>query len=79
MDNESSTWAHLKAAVVITESSIYLFEGFSYHFGASWKYGPLHNRSVAHPFLLAAFHSKFIGEQKHSASFPFLGPLSMNL
>ena len=24
--------------------------------------GPLHNRSVAHPFLLAAFHSKFIGE-----------------
>ena len=26
-------------------------------------YGPLHNRSVAHPFLLAAFHSKFIGEQ----------------
>ena len=27
------------------------------------KYGPLHNRSVAHPFLLAAFHSKSIGEQ----------------
>ena len=27
------------------------------------QYGPLHNRSVAHPFLLAAFHSKFIGEQ----------------
>ena len=27
------------------------------------KYEPLHNRSVAHPFLLAAFHSKFIGEQ----------------
>ena len=27
------------------------------------EYGPLHNRSVAHPFLLAAFHSKFIGEQ----------------
>ena len=27
------------------------------------KYGPLHNRSVAHPFLLAAFHSKLIGEQ----------------
>ena len=26
-------------------------------------YGPLYNRSVAHPFLLAAFHSKFIGEQ----------------
>ena len=26
-------------------------------------YEPLHNRSVAHPFLLAAFHSKFIGEQ----------------
>ena len=26
-------------------------------------YGPLHNRSVAHPFLLAAFHSKFTGEQ----------------
>ena len=26
-------------------------------------YGPLHNRSVAHPFLLAAFHSKSIGEQ----------------
>ena len=26
-------------------------------------YGPLHNRSVAHPFLLAALHSKFIGEQ----------------
>ena len=26
-------------------------------------YGPLHNRSVAHPFLLAAFRSKFIGEQ----------------
>ena len=25
-------------------------------------YGPLHNRSVAHPFLLAAFHSKFIGD-----------------
>ena len=24
------------------------------------RYGPLHNRSVAHPFLLAAFHSKFI-------------------
>ena len=29
----------------------------------SYQYGPLHNRSVAHPFLLAAFHSKFIGEQ----------------
>ena len=28
---------------------------------SAW-YGPLHNRSVAHPFLLAAFHSKFIGE-----------------
>ena len=28
-----------------------------------WSYGPLHNRFVAHPFLLAAFHSKFIGEQ----------------
>jgi len=27
------------------------------------EYGPLHNRSVKHPFLLAAFHSKFIGEQ----------------
>ena len=27
------------------------------------QYGPLHNRSVAHPFLLAAFHSEFIGEQ----------------
>ena len=27
------------------------------------EYGPLHNRSVAHPFLLAAFHSKSIGEQ----------------
>ena len=27
------------------------------------EYGPLHNGSVAHPFLLAAFHSKFIGEQ----------------
>ena len=26
-------------------------------------YDPLHNRSVAHPFLLAAFHSNFIGEQ----------------
>ena len=38
MDNESTGWAHLKAAVVITESSIYLFEGFSHHFGASWKY-----------------------------------------
>ena len=25
-------------------------------------YGPLPNRSVAHPFLLAAFHSKFIGD-----------------
>ena len=37
MDNQS-TWAHHKAAVVITESSIYLFEGFSHHFGASWKY-----------------------------------------
>ena len=29
----------------------------------TFAYGPLHNRSVAHPFLLAAFHSKFIGEQ----------------
>ena len=27
---------------------------------AKLVYGPLHNRSVAHPFLLAAFHSKFI-------------------
>ena len=27
------------------------------------EYGPLPNRSVAHPFLLAAFHSKSIGEQ----------------
>ena len=35
---DDSTWPHLKAAVVITESSIYLFEGFSHHFGASWKY-----------------------------------------
>ena len=26
-------------------------------------YGPSHNSSVAHPFLLAAFHSEFIGEQ----------------
>ena len=26
------------------------------------EYGPLPNRSVAHPFLLAAFHSKFIGD-----------------
>ena len=26
------------------------------------QYDPLHNRSVAHPFLLAAFHSKFIGD-----------------
>ena len=26
-------------------------------------YGPLHNRSVARPFPLAAFLSKFIGEQ----------------
>ena len=39
-----------------------------HHFSASIntflrKYGPLHNRSVAHPFLLAAFHSKSIGEQ----------------
>ena len=25
-------------------------------------YGPLHKGSVAHPFLLAAFHSKFIGD-----------------
>ena len=35
---EDDVWPHLKAAVVITESSIYLFEGFSHHFGASWKY-----------------------------------------
>ena len=27
------------------------------------SYGPLHNRSVAHRFLLAAFHSEFTGEQ----------------
>ena len=27
------------------------------------EYGPLPNRSVAHPFLLAACHSNFIGEQ----------------
>ena len=27
-----------------------------------WEYGPLPNRSVAHPFLLAACHSKFIGD-----------------
>ena len=32
-------------------------------YGDGVWYGPLHNRSVAHPFLLAAFHSKFIGEQ----------------
>ena len=31
--------------------------------GGTGRYGPLHDRSVAHPFLLAAFHSKFIGEQ----------------
>ena len=31
--------------------------------GVAAKYGPLHSRSVAHPFLLAAFYSKFIGEQ----------------
>ena len=31
--------------------------------GAKSEYGPLHKRSVAHPFLLAAFLSKFIGEQ----------------
>ena len=30
---------------------------------AYYGYGPLPNRSVAHPFLLAAFLSKFIGEQ----------------
>ena len=35
---DGSMWSQLKAAVVITESSIYLFEGFSHHFGASWKY-----------------------------------------
>ena len=29
----------------------------------AFQYGPLPNSSVAHPFLLAAFHSKFIGEQ----------------
>ena len=28
-----------------------------------WRYGPVHNRSVAHPFLLAAFLSEFIGAQ----------------
>ena len=26
------------------------------------QYGPLHTKSFAHPFVLAAFHSKFIGE-----------------
>ena len=30
---------------------------------ATDTYGPLRNRSVAHPFLLAAFHSRFIGGQ----------------
>ena len=29
---------------------------------ADVTYGPQHNRSVAHPFLLAAFHSKVIGD-----------------
>ena len=37
---------------------------FCREFGSrSHKCGPLPNRSVAHPFLLAAFHSKSIGEQ----------------
>jgi len=42
-------------------------------------YGPLHNRSVAHTFLLAAFHSKFTGVQLQYASVPLLEPLSMSL
>ena len=42
-------------------------------------YGPLHKRSVAHPFLLAAFHSKSIGEQQLSARAPLLEPFSINL
>ena len=36
------------------------------------EYGPLHNRSVAHPFLLAAFHSKFTGVQVQPASVPLV-------
>jgi len=27
----------------------------------NWSYGPLHNRSVAHPFLLAALAQQFLG------------------
>ena len=46
---------------------------------ATDTYGPLRNRSVAHPFLLAAFHSRFIGEQYLSASLPFFVPFSMNV
>ena len=46
---------------------------------AMMEYRPLHNRSVAHTFLLAAFHSKFTGVQLQSASVPVLEPLSMSL
>eukprot|EP01050_Picozoa_sp_SAG11_P005103 SAG11_NODE_346_length_10432_cov_4.883770_3_plen_880_part_00 len=37
MEDESA-WPLLRAALVMTESSIYFFEGYSFHYGAYWRY-----------------------------------------
>ena len=35
---DQNTWADYRAAVVMTESSLYLFEGYSHNFGAYWRF-----------------------------------------
>ena len=37
MANKSS-WPTLRAAVVLTPTTIYFFEGYSHHYGAYWRY-----------------------------------------
>ena len=52
-----SSFGQLPAGSIVPTAPVDLMQ--------SYQYGPLHNRSVAHPFLLAAFHSKFIGEHSY--------------
>ena len=35
---DQTKWSQFRAAVVITETSMYLFEGYSHHFGAYWRF-----------------------------------------
>ena len=49
-----SSFGQLPAGSIIPTAPVDLMQ--------SYQYGPLPNRSVTHLFLLAAFHSKFIGD-----------------